>query len=181
MTYPTFNNGDVLPASDLNAIGLWKISTTNVGTGVSSVNISNQFSADYYRYKIVYQGGFFSASGANLYLQYFGNGTNYFSAVIYQTATAYTILNTGLAGAAIAMVGITGNTSNSQYNIELTSPLASTWKVGESSFTAGDNANSYCGSTRFWNTNSTTSTGFSLYPSSGTMTGGTITVYGYKN
>jgi hypothetical protein len=181
MTYPTFNNGDPLPASDLNAIGLWKISQTTVGTGVSSVNIANQFSADYYRYKIVYQGGFCSASGANMYFQLFGNGTNYFSAVIYQTATAYAVLNTGLAGTTVAMVGITGNTSNSQYNIEFTSPLSSAWKVGESSFTAGDNANSYAGSTRIWNTNSTTSTGFSLFPSSGTMTGGTVTVYGYKN
>jgi hypothetical protein len=181
MTYPVFASGDVLNASDMNAVGLWKISTTTVGTGVTSVNISNQFSADYYRYKIVYQGGFCSASAANMYFQLFGNGTNYFSAVIYQTATVYTILNTGLTAATVAMVGITGNTSNSQYNIELTSPLSSSWKVGESSFTAGDNANSYAGSTRFWNTNATTSTGFSLFPSSGTMTGGTVTVYGYKN
>lgn len=181
MTYPTFTNGQVLPASDLNAIGLWKISSTAVGTGVSSVNISNAFSSDYQRYKIVYQGGTFSASGANVYFQLFSNGTNYFSAVIYQTATSYAVNNTGLAGATVAMVGITGNTSNTQYNIELTSPLASIWKVGESSFTAGDNANSYAGSTRFWNTNATTSTGFSLYPSSGTMTGGTIYVYGYRS
>ncbi len=180
MTYPTFTNGQVLPASDLNAIGLWKINTTAVGTGVSSVNLSNIFSADYERYKIVYQGGVFSASGANLYLQLFFNGSNYFSAVNYQTATSYAVGTTGIAGGTTWMVGITGNTSNTQYDIELTSPLSSAWKVGQSTFTAGDNVASYGGSTRIWNTNSTTSTGFSLYPSTGTMSGGTIYVYGYR-
>ena len=57
MTYPTFTNGQVLPASDLNAIGLWLVKSQTVGTGVSSVTVSNAFSADFDNYRIIYSGG----------------------------------------------------------------------------------------------------------------------------
>lgn len=180
MTYPIFSNGQVLPASDLNAIGLWKISSTTVGSGVSSVNISNAFSSDYSRYKIVVQGVVFSASAANAYLQLFFNGTNYYSAVNYQQAASYAVGSTGIAAGSVWMVGITGNIF-SQFEIDLTTPLGTSWKLGQSTFTSGDSVASYGGSTRLWNTNATTSTGFSFYPSSGTMTGGTIKIYGYRD
>ena len=179
-TPPTFSTGAVLTAAQMNAVGMWKIGTTTIGTGVSSVNISNVFTSDYSRYKIVIQGVVFSASAANAYLQLFFNGTNYYSAVNYQIATSYAVGTTGLAAAGVWMVGITGNIF-CQYEIDLTTPLGTNWKLGQSTFTAGDNATSYGGSTRLWNTNSTTSTGFSFYPSSGTMTGGTITVYGIRS
>jgi hypothetical protein len=178
-TPPTFSVGQYNTAAYMNSIGLWKISTTTIGTGVSSVNISNVFTSDYDRYKIIVQGVDFSASAANAYLQLFFNGTNYYSAVNYQQAASYTLGTTGIAAGFVWMVGITGDIF-SQYEIDLTSPLGTSWKLGQSTFTAGDSVASYGGSTRLWNTNSTTSTGFSFYPSTGTMTGGTITIYGVR-
>ncbi len=163
-----------------NKTGLVLVKTVTIGTGVSSVNVSDAFSATFPRYKIIYQGGSFSASAANVYFQLFTNGTGYYSAVNYQQAASYAVGTTGIPNSTIWMVGITGNVF-AQYEIDLTTPLGTSWKLGQSTFTAADTVASYGGSTRLWNVNSTTSTGFSFYPSSGTMTGGTIRVYGYHN
>lgn len=54
MTFPSFNSGDILTASDMNAVGLWLITTVTL-TG-TSVNVSNCFSADYDNYRIVMSG-----------------------------------------------------------------------------------------------------------------------------
>ena len=52
MTFPVFASGDVLNASDMNAVGLWKLSTTTF-SAVSSVSINNVFTSDYVNYKII--------------------------------------------------------------------------------------------------------------------------------
>lgn len=51
MTYPVFATGDALPASDLNAIGLWKIASTTF-TASSLVEINNCFSSSFDNYLV---------------------------------------------------------------------------------------------------------------------------------
>ena len=53
MTYPVFATGDVLNASDMNAVGLWLVKTQTIGSGVGSVAVTGAFSADYDNYKII--------------------------------------------------------------------------------------------------------------------------------
>lgn len=73
MTFPVFASGDVLNASDMNAVGLWKITPTSVaGTGVTlsgnvvnfsastSISVNGVFSSTYENYKIIITG---SATG----------------------------------------------------------------------------------------------------------------------
>jgi hypothetical protein len=181
-TPPDFTTGAVLTAAQMSAVGLWLVKSQTVGTGVSSVTVTGAFSADYDRYKIIYQGGYCSASGDFMLMSFSGiTSSTAYSALTYQSATSYSLVTTGNAAVIPWRIGITGNTSNSQYNIELTSPLAANWKVGESTFTAGDNANSYGGNAKLWNTSGSSATGFTLNPGTGTMTGGTIRVYGYRN
>jgi len=53
MSFPSFSTGDVLTASDMNAVGLWKINTfTAAGTNRALV-IDNIFTSDYENYRIV--------------------------------------------------------------------------------------------------------------------------------
>jgi hypothetical protein len=52
MTFPVFASGDVLNASDMNAVGLWKLSETNFTT-VASVSLNNVFTSDYDNYRIL--------------------------------------------------------------------------------------------------------------------------------
>ena len=62
MTYPSFSAGEVFRAQDANAVGLWLVKSQTIGTGVSSVTVTDAFSADYDSYKIVISGGVGSAT-----------------------------------------------------------------------------------------------------------------------
>ena len=57
MAYPSFNSGDVLNASDMNAVGLWKVTSGTI-TGLSSTgtNIASVFNNTNYRnYRVMFQ------------------------------------------------------------------------------------------------------------------------------
>lgn len=51
MTFPVFANGDVLNASDMNAVGLWKIAATSFSAS-SLVEVNNCFSSNYDNYLV---------------------------------------------------------------------------------------------------------------------------------
>lgn len=70
MGYPVFASGDILTAADMNAVGLWKITTGTVATtggtatssnglftfsGSTNLRINSVFSADYVNYLILAQ------------------------------------------------------------------------------------------------------------------------------
>lgn len=52
MTYPVFASGDVLNASDMNAVGLWLVASGSF-SGVASFNVDNVFTSDFRNYRIV--------------------------------------------------------------------------------------------------------------------------------
>ena len=52
MTYPSFTSGDILTAADMNAVGLWKITTVSATSG-GTVNIAGCFSSTYARYRLI--------------------------------------------------------------------------------------------------------------------------------
>lgn len=54
MTYPVFQAGDILNASDMNAVGLWLVKTHTIPANVASTTISAAFSADYPNYLLVF-------------------------------------------------------------------------------------------------------------------------------
>ena len=51
MTFPVFASGDVLNASDMNAVGLWLVNTTTF-SAVSSQSFNNVFSSNYTNYMV---------------------------------------------------------------------------------------------------------------------------------
>ena len=52
MTYPSFNSGDVLTAAEMNAVGMWKITSGTVSSG-SSFDLTSVFTSDYDSYKLI--------------------------------------------------------------------------------------------------------------------------------
>jgi hypothetical protein len=52
MSFPSFATGEVLTAADMNAVGLWKITTATTTSG-SAFDITGIFSSNYDAYKIV--------------------------------------------------------------------------------------------------------------------------------
>jgi hypothetical protein len=177
MAFPVFAPGDVLNASDMNAVGLWLIKTQTIGTTVSSVTVSDVFSADYENYRIIVSGGAGStnlslnlALGATVTGYYRGgvgftyagaasnggaaNAANWF--VVYSTANGH-----------MGEIDLFG--PNRAARTYLQSRTASLRTDGDSFFSAG------------YLNDATQYTAFTLTTSTGTITGGEIRVYGYRN
>ena len=178
MSFPSFASGDVLTAADMNAVGLWLVKTQTVGAGVSSVTVTGAFSADYDNYKIVYSGGNASADG-DLRLTLGSTATGYHLAFGF---TAYTGAgsNAGVNnGTSFTFAGSHRTTVNS-LGVELLGPFLTDETV-LGGFYMGAKAGSGGGVLSGFLNDTSSYTAFTLTPSSGTLTGGTIRVYGYRN
>lgn len=176
MTYPVFTNGDALPASDMNAIGLWLVKTQTIGTGVSSVTVTGAFNSSFDNYRVVVS-GVVNSTAANFTVQLSAiTGNNYF--------TAGTFFNFGSAlvngyGPAVTTVWLGGplGTVTSEMVFDVTNPMVAKAK---GYFLQGISTAAYYsfGGTC---TSTSTSANLTIAANSGTMTGGTIRVYGYRN
>ena len=184
MAVKTFTTGEVLTASDTNTYlnngGLVYVTSTAVGSGVSSVTVSNCFSSTYSRYKIVMSDVVFSASAVVAWLSLSGiTSLQYYSSVMYQLATSATVNSGNVANSTAFYIGYTGN-QHSVFELDNFGPNSAVGKTGTTRFSSYDNTESFGGTGTVWSTSSAATTGFSFFPASGTMTGGTITVYGYR-
>jgi len=158
------------------ASGLTLISTTTVGTTVSSVTVSNVFSATYDNYKVIYSGGV-ASTGVDLQLTLGATTTGYFFSLGYIPwgATSVSAI-TNNNGASFGYAG-GASTKFAFSNFDIFRPFASDETVITVS-NANDSNAAFGGG---YLNNSTSYTAFTLTPSSGTLTGGTIRVYGYQN
>lgn len=179
MAVKTFTSGETLTAGDTNTYlansGLVYVSSTTIGSAVSTVTVSSAFSTTYDNYKIIINGGVGSSAqflrlqlGAAASLYYAG-----FSAVDYATnLNTNSVVNGGIN---FPNAGIM-DTVNINMNVEVQSPfLTKTTYVSGSIATSG-RAGAFAGVLN----ESVSYTGFTVSPTAGTMTGGTITVYGYR-
>ena len=177
MSYPVFASGDVLNASDMNGVGLWLVKTQTIGTGVSSVTVTGAFSADYDNYVITVTGGTASANGSVRLQMNTSTGSTYSMAGTYGNYG----INSGVTYNPAATVRWTdclvGGATTYSGSVFLSSPFASRATTGWTDATS--QASFYKFSLIDTSTNS--STGFTFTPISGTLTGGTIRVYGYRN
>ena len=159
--------------------GIVLVSATTIGSGVASVTVSSAFSATYDNYYITVSGGVASTQ-VSMGLTLGATTTGYYWAG-YQpsyTSTAYD----GSAGANEANFGLNvrGSVNSLNGQIWLYEPFAAKnthfSSIASRSTTTADvfNASGYLADT-------TSYTAFTLTPNSGTITGGTIRVYGYAN
>jgi hypothetical protein len=177
MTYPVFASGDVLNASDMNGVGLWLVKSQAIGTGVSSVTVTGAFSADYDNYRITYTGG--TTSGGVIQMTLGAAATQYYSQLVYATyAGAGPLANVPDNNAARwSFVGF-GNGSFATVRMDLCSPFQTT----RSTMTANYISDANAGTVQGLLNDATSYTSFTFTPAGGgTLTGGTIRVYGYRN
>jgi hypothetical protein len=182
MAIKTFTTGEVLTAADTNTYlansGLVFVKSQTVGSAVSSVTVSSAFSSTYDNYRIIYSGGS-------------GSGGIYLSLQLGSTTSGYFASLFGSAYASGGFIGIgVNNGANFSY-----AGLASTNYATMSVDLFGPNLAKVTNMSSNWTFN-LTSTGYSIFmgeeasitqhtaftmaTSSGTITGGTITVYGYR-
>jgi hypothetical protein len=178
MTYPNFVLGDKWEPADANAVGLWLVKTVAVGAGVTSVPVTGAFSADYDSYKIVYSGGV--GSGANpMSMRLGATAAGYYNQLIY-AAYATATISANVAdnnGAQWTFVG-PSSTTMARVEIELNNPFQSLRTQIKGSYVDTTLSGNFAG---FLN-DTTSYTGFTLTVSGGgSVTGGTVRVYGYRN
>lgn len=178
MSFPTFNSGDILTAADMNAVGLWLVKTQTIGSAQPNVSVTNAFSSTYDNYRITISGGSASANcDLRMHLEASSPSAYYYGGVI-RTYAASTV---GFEGANVAywFVG-NGSAQTLSMCIDILNPgLANetsymalvpyTYTTGAGGYTAG------------YHNKATAYTDFVITPSTGTITGGLIKVYGYRN
>ena len=181
MPVPVFAVGEVLTAAAMNQVGLFLIKTQTISSSppVSSVAVTGAFSADYDAYKITITGGAGSAN-ALLALQLGATTTGYYAGynrVTYSSGLANLAADNNAANFSRAGYATT-NTINA--NFEVHQPFATKNTFFFAPFVAQFDTQIAGAGAGFLN-NSTSYTGFTIILASGTLTGGTIRVYGYRN
>jgi hypothetical protein len=174
-----YNGSTWATLAPASAGALVLISATTIGSAVSSVTVSSAFSSTYDNYLITISGGVASGN-ADLSLQLGATTTGYYAGynkVTYSTGTASGSANNNAAN--FSAIGVGTTDSLFAYVNVLGPNLAKNTNInGGFGVTLTGSSSSVFGG--FVN-NTTQYTAFTIAPSSGTLTGGTIRVYGYAN
>ena len=166
----------LIPAASSGALVLVKSQT--IGSAVSSVAVTNAFSATYDNYKIMISGG---ASSANswLGLQLGATTTGYYWGRAGASYASGSDSNDQLAnGASFTDIAYTGTTGGLAFNCELINPYLAK-KTGIGWFNMMLVSGQAGGAGAGFLDNTTSYTDFTITVHTGTITGGEIRVYGY--
>lgn len=158
------------------AAGFELVSSTTIGSAVSTVTVSNAFSSTYDNYRIMFGGG--TTSTTNQFLVTLGASTTGY----YRATFGRTYANTDNSGAGANAANFVIQTGSAGFAISLDvfSPFLAVptgFIAASPQFSTGDGAFVPLG----YHTASTSYTAFTITTNTGTITGGTIKVYGYKN
>jgi hypothetical protein len=179
--------GDAADATvfGLGASALTLISSTTIGSAVSTVSVNNCFSTTYKNYRVMVDIDAYSGvTELNLRLRVSGadnSSSNYmYAAYEGTTSSPFTDALTSTGNTFIVAHRYT-RANGSEHSIEFFRPFATAYTSVRG--LGVTNNEGYARPTNFGGsmTVTTSYTGFTLFPTSGTMTGGTIKVYGYKD
>ena len=179
-TPPVFVSGAILTAAQMNASALWLVKSQTIGNAVSSVQVTDAFTTDYDFYKIFVTGGAASATG-RLRMTLGSTVTGYYYGLIASRFDNGGSVSVGGSNAALFDYMGQADSTNIDASIEVRNPF-----LTEKTFVSGVYVDmsvglfTGAGPTNGILTDTTSYTSFTLSPASGTLTGGTISVYGYR-
>lgn len=182
VSVPT-TSGQILTSAYVNNninSGLVYVTSATVGTGVTTTQVLNCFSSTYDNYRIIWSGGTISALA--LIGVYMGTAT---ASAYYGTrlsaSIAGTANSTGDNNAGQWVYACAGTTTTSPMCFELYQPFAAQRTHIDSVYNEVNGGSSVFGRYTGFLDNTTSYTGFTIDPQGATtMSGGTITVYGYR-
>ena len=161
----------------VNASALTLIKTQTVGTAVANVTVTDAFSATYDNYVIQIANVDASANGNEFYLTFGAAATNYYASFYLDRATAGTSLTVRVDNGSKTIIGITGDNNDTSSTIYVRSPFL----AARTTISGLHQADQFSGWFGGQLANTTSYTDFTVAPSGGNITGGTIKVYGYQN
>jgi hypothetical protein len=149
-----------------------------VGSANTAVEISNAFSANYDNYKITYSGGNSTATTGGVNMRLGSSTASYFSGAIYAIyAGSSNVIVTNNGSNWTFVGGIDTNTGNN-VDIDVFNPFnSSRFTAFGGPFFVADVA----GSTGGVHKVNASYSSFIFFPNAGSITGGKIRVYGYRN
>ena len=156
--------------------GLVLVKTQTVGTAVSSVTVTGAFSSTFDNYLVAVDGVTSSINtGATKSLS---GATSGYSYTLIYTNWAGTVNGLGGSGSSAWQFCGVFLTAGSAYAVPIFEPnRAGPTRVGTVAYVDSGAGGTMVG----YHSTATSYTGFVIAPGSGTMTGGTIRVYGYNN
>jgi hypothetical protein len=158
--------------------GLVFIKSQTIGTTVSSVTVTDAFSATYNNYLIQVSGGV--ASTDNYFNLTLGStATGYYRFYVFGAYNSATVGGSNAQNAASVVEVVYGSTSGSNGSIEIVTPFLGT-RTGIYAKTAANSTARAFTQIGGYLDNTTSYTSFTLTANTGTFTGGTISVYGYR-
>ena len=164
------------PAADA---GLTLISSTTIGSAVSSIAITGAFSATYDNYRILVSINGGSTTGS-LAVQLGATTTGYYRFSVFGDFTGTTVTGLNTSNGSNYAPGATYDTDGGHGIIDIFNPFAS----NQTGFTSSATRYNTGGIAQFsggYLNNTTSYTDVTFVASAGNVTGGTIKIYGYKN
>lgn len=161
----------------LGGSGFTLISSTTIGSGVSSVTVSNCFSSTYKNYRVIVSNS--DASSDNYILVKFNNstGSTYaHSGIRVNYVSSGSNYNFSTADTSIVL-GTTGMNNDTNVAFDVFNPYGTDYTTVACT-NAGSNTSGFFNGI---DKNAASQTGLVFLPGGGTLTGGTIKVYGYKD
>jgi hypothetical protein len=148
-----------------------------IGSAVSMVTVTNAFSADYDNYKIIISGGA-STNSTNISLRLGSSTSTYYGTFLHANYTTTTPLAASMNNALSVTWAGGANVNYVNMNVDLQNPfLAKMTMIQAHTIIYG----SLYGHTIADHETASSYTSFSIFPATGTITGGTIRVYGYRD
>lgn len=160
-----------------NPPGLELVKTQTIGTGVSSIVVNDAFSSTYDDYLVTVSGGAGTVSDAVFTLRLGSETTGYYYSLIYSPYSS-SVLGAGSTVQSLFVYVGGSHSDGLRANITIQSPFLSK-PTGVIAHV--QNRLAWSGNMTGYMNNSFSFTQFTLGVSSGTVTGGTIRVYGYRN
>ena len=155
--------------------GLTLVKTQTIGSAVSSVEVTGAFSSTYDNYKIMISGGVSSAT-VSLRLQLGAVTSGYRVQLFYAGYNTTPLAAGGTTNASFIYAG-NANSSRITMNTDIMGPnLAKPTQMFTQLAAVSD-----AGATQCYLDGTDQFTSFTIIPDSGTLTGGTIRIYGYQN
>lgn len=182
MPLTTYTAGEVLTAASLNnnfsvaagTGGLQLVKAQTIGTAVASVTVSDAFNTNYEAYKIIISGGVGSSNNTSFSMRLGASATGYSYNMLYTQYNTTMQIDAGSNTTSWFNIGAIDTTS-----ISLVMELNNPFLAKNTSFSTTVNRTGLAGPSQGLHTVATSYTAFTLTPDTGTITGGTIRVYGY--
>jgi hypothetical protein len=157
--------------------GLALITAQTIGTAVSSVTVSNAFSSSYENYLILMNNVDSSIDGTTLNMTLGSTNTGYYDSFYVDRATTATSSTVRVSNGVAWDVGVVSTNDDSYGSWTLFGPNLAK-RTGMVGMANAGQFTVWCGGNL---ANTTQYTAFTLSVTAGTLTGGTIRVYGYQN